>query len=427
MHVITRRSSLSSSPSSLDSRVLLIITAISALSLLVLLHPDSSLLLLAPRSSKPLVKLRSPPPPLPSTNGTAEARTERKAKLDQSRIAVCLVGAARRFELTGPSIVEHLLKGHPNSDLFLHSPYDKNSYKLLLLKGSPRIAAVRIFHPQQIRETESQARVLTGLNSPSGIQGLLQYFNLVEGCLDMIRAYQTQNNFTYDWIVRTRVDGFWTAPLGPENFVPGKYVVPQGSNYGGLNDRLGVGDLATSIAALSRLSLIPRLDAAGLRQLNSEAAFRAQLRAQRVPHAARRVPFCVVTDRRYAFPPTRYGVPVAATSSRGPLSGAKCRPCTAACRGRCVARVMRPMYRWWSWTDWEDGSLQLCDARGAWQEGWEGMFDGMAGEEAARGRRRIGGLRLEDCVSEFEDFKGRTANWDAPPAKEICGLGLARG
>lgn len=183
MHIITRRSSLSSSPLSVDSRVLLIITTISALSLLVLLHPDSSLLLLAPRSLEPPTKPRSLPPP-PSTNGTAEARTERKAKLDRSRIAVCLVGAARRFELTGPSIVEHLLKGHPNSDLFLHSPYDKNSYKLLLLKGSPRIAAVRIFRPQRIRETESQARVLTGLNSPSGIQvGWFPFSSPPSSCL----------------------------------------------------------------------------------------------------------------------------------------------------------------------------------------------------------------------------------------------------
>ncbi|KAK3427304.1 uncharacterized protein LOC104450311 [Eucalyptus grandis] len=419
-HIITRRWSSPSLPSSLDSRLLLVVTTMTSLSLLALLHPDSSLLLCT-RSLGPPVKPRLPPP---WANSTSEARTGRKAELDRSRMAVCLVGAARRFELTGPSIVEHILKVYPNSDLFLHSPLDQNSYKLLLLKESPRIAAVRVFRPERIRWNESQARVLTGLNSPSGIQGLLQYFNLVEGCLNMIRAYQTRNNFTYDWIVRTRVDGFWTAPLGPDNFVRGTYVVPQGSNYGGLNDRLGVGDLATSTAALSRLSMIPRLDSAGFRQLNSEAAFRAQLRAQRVPHAARRVSFCVLSDRRYAFPPTRYGVPVAAVSSRGPLSGAKCRPCAAACRGRCVARVMRAMDRWWSWTNWENGSLQLCDARRGWEEGWERMFDEVAGEEAARGRERIRGLRWEDCVGEFEALKGRTANWDAPSSKEICSLGL---
>ncbi|CAA0812479.1 Unknown protein [Striga hermonthica] len=194
-----------------------------------------------------------------------------------SRIAVCLVGGARRFELTGPSIVERILRVYESSDLFLHSPLDANSFKLLLLNDAPRIAFVRIFKPEPMPETEPEARVLAAANSPNGIQGLLQYFNLVEGCLKMVKAYQEENNFTYDWVIRTRVDGYWSGPMGPENFIPGKYVVPPGSSYGGLNDRFGVGDYNTSVTALSRLSLIPQLDSAGLTQLNSEAAFRLSL------------------------------------------------------------------------------------------------------------------------------------------------------
>lgn len=90
--------------------------------------------------------------------------------LSGSRIAVCLVGGARRFELTGPSIVERILRVYANSDLFLHSPLDSNSYKLLLLNDAPRIAAVKIFKPKPIPETESEVRVLTARNSPNGIQ-----------------------------------------------------------------------------------------------------------------------------------------------------------------------------------------------------------------------------------------------------------------
>lgn len=96
--------------------------------------------------------------------------TRREEPLNGSRIAVCLVGGARRFEVTGASIVERVLRVYENSDLFLHSPLDSNAYKLLLLNDAPRIASVKIFKPQPIPETESQLRVLTASNSPNGIQ-----------------------------------------------------------------------------------------------------------------------------------------------------------------------------------------------------------------------------------------------------------------
>ncbi|KAJ6399713.1 hypothetical protein OIU77_020297 [Salix suchowensis] len=273
-------------------------------------------------------------------------------------------------------------------------------------------------------ETLPQLRVLTAANSPNGIQGLLQYFNLVEGCLAMIQEHQSLNGFKYDWIVRTRVDGYWNAPLGPENFIPGHYLVPPGSTYGGLNDRLGIGDLNTSTVALSRLSLVPHLDAAGFRQLNSEAAFKAQLTTQGVPFATKRTPFCIVSDRKYDFPPSRFGVPVAALSSPGPLSGAKCRPCKPACEGTCVGDVMTWLYKDWSWTDWENGALKLCDARGDLEAGWEKIFDKDAGKEFASERKRVRGLNTKQCADDFNEMKKKASKWDAPPVEEICRLGL---
>lgn len=359
-----------------------------------------------------------------STTFSVPPPPTRKDELLRSRIAVCLVGGARRFELTGPSIVEKILEEYPNSDLFLHSPLDHDAFKFSLLKTAPRLAGVRIFEPKPIQETEPELRVLTAANSPNGIQGLLQYFNLVEGCLTLIQKYQKQHKFKYDWIVRTRVDGYWNAPLHPSNFIPGQYLVPPGSTYGGLNDRLGIGDLNTSIVALSRLSLIPVLDSAGFRQLNSETSFRAQLTTRNVSYVTKRLPFCVVSDRRYGFPPSRFGVPVAALSSPGPLSGAKCRPCSAACRGQCVAAVMAGLYKGWSWTDWTNGTLELCDARSEWESGWEKIFDQFAGEKLAAERRRVWDLTLSKCVADFEEMKRRSGSWEAPPAEKICGMGL---
>ncbi|GMP44518.1 hypothetical protein CsSME_00013421 [Camellia sinensis var. sinensis] len=416
--------------SDLDWRVLLLILPLSLLLFLSLSSsssPFTSLPSFPPLKSilynrtTPSPNLSRSPPPIPPPPNTNESETSR---LERSRMAVCLVGGARRFELTGPSIVAKILKVYPNSDLFLHSPMDSNAFKFSLLKIAPKIASVKIFQPKPIPETESELRVLTASNSPNGIQGLLQYFNLVEGCLKMIKAYQDQNNITYDWIVRTRVDSYWSGPLTPDNFVPGQYLVPPGSSYGGLNDRLGIGDFNTSTVALSRLSLIPQLNSAGFRQLNSETAFRAQLTTQRVPYITKRVPFCIVTDRRYEFPPAHYGVPVAAMSSPGPLSGAKCRPCTAACSGSCVENVMSRLDKGWSWTDWANGTLQLCNAHGEWEKGWERVFDRAAGKKLAAARKRVWEMKMKQCVDDFEEMKRRTAIWDTPAVAEICRVGL---
>nr|XP_028950321.1 uncharacterized protein LOC103410441 [Malus domestica] len=218
----------------------------------------------------------------------------------------------------------------------------------------------------------------------------------------------------------TRVDGYWNAPLHPKYFVPGQYLVPPGSSYGGLNDRFGVGDLNTSTVALSRLSLLPQLDAAGFHQLNSETAFKAQLTIQGVPYVTKRLPFCIVTDRKYEFPPHRFGVPVASLSSPGPLSGAKCRPCTPVCQGPCVADVMQSLYKGWSWTHWANGTLELCDAHDAWEKDWEIKFDRVAGKKLAAERKRVAGMTTEQCIHDFNQMKKRTANWDAPPAEQIC-------
>lgn len=111
---------------------------------------------------------------------------------------------------------------------------------------------------------------------------------------------------------------------------------------------------------------------------------------------------------------------MASITSKGPLSGVKCRPCSAICTGPCVEKIMKELDQKWSWTEWKNGSIELCDASNEWEKGWEWIFDGVAGKEAAKERKRIKDLDATRCVREFEVMKGRTDRWEAPALWKIC-------
>lgn len=110
-------------------------------------------------------------------------------KYSTSRMAICLVGGARRFELTGPTILEHVLNVYPEADLFVHSNLDENSFKLSLLRLAPRVTEMRIRKPGILPETEEQRRVLTKSNSPNGIQVWHSILHFCNFCMFFYRYF----------------------------------------------------------------------------------------------------------------------------------------------------------------------------------------------------------------------------------------------
>lgn len=351
-----------------------------------------------------------------------QSKIETQLQNSTGRVAVCLVGAARAFELTGKTLQKYVLDVYNDTDIFLHSPIDKDTHKFTLLKGSFRLAMARIFIPQNLPESNLQREVLSGANSPNGIQGLLQYFHLVEGCLDMIQKREEELKIKYEWIVRTRVDGYWSGPLPAiASLNSSEYHVPAGSQFGGLNDRFGVGNFRTSQAALSRLRLLPLMHAKGKRNLNSETAFRVQLEVSEVPVSLDNFPFCILTYRKYHWPPELWGVPVAALTAKGPLNGAKCRPCTPKATGADAQAIVEKLNKGWGYPGHIEG-LELCDARGDWEQDWEKIYETATGLSISSDMV-VTTRSVSECVKDVEEFQRLWEVWDAPPAKLICSYG----
>eukprot|EP00897_Mesotaenium_endlicherianum_P006781 jgi/Mesen1/6130/ME000313S05252 len=355
------------------------------------------------------------------------------------RVAICLVGGAREFQLTGPSIVKHLLGAYEHTDIFLHSPLDENSHKLsLLAAAATNVVDVRIAPDVPINETQITDRLLAVIRcqtcpDPQTRQGLMQQFKGVETCVSMITAFEQRHKFHYHWVLRTRVDGYWTGPppaLG--SLDRSGYTIPAGSDWGGLNDRLGMGSRAISWLGLRRLSVLRELaDDGGYSALNAEKTYLAQMEFLNIKVTRASFPFCILSHKKASR-----GFPVsAALSSTAALNGAKCRPCTPSVVGKEAAeyisqlpeRVFGP----------EVDGVDLCEAEGDWTSDWKDIFDRDAGADAAQIRTYMEGRTLDECVRDWNDFQPWVRTWDAPPARVVCmraglgelhkGLGFPRG
>lgn len=336
------------------------------------------------------------------------------------RVAICLVGGLRAFQLTGPSIGKYLLDVYSEADLFVHAPVDTDVHKLTLLTGRPHLASVKLFVPSRLDETQLAKEVLTASGSPNGIQGLLQYFKLVEGCWGLIEDYEARHNFKYDWVIRSRVDGFWNGPMPPiEAFNSSRYYVPYGSDFGGLNDRLGVGTRATSEVALRRMSLLPQIHQQGYRDINSEASFKAQFNTSHVEVELNRFPFCVLSVRTYKWPIGPHGIPVASISSKGALNGAKCRPCKPSLVGGAAQKALNK-------SSGSRGAIgptddaELCDAHLGWEKNWEQIYDAVAGPDLAEVRQSMSNRTVDECMEDMQRFHRQWEFWSAPSAEDLC-------
>eukprot|EP00271_Cylindrocystis_brebissonii_P012808 TRINITY_DN32310_c0_g1_i1.p1 TRINITY_DN32310_c0_g1~~TRINITY_DN32310_c0_g1_i1.p1 ORF type:complete len:911 (+),score=98.52 TRINITY_DN32310_c0_g1_i1:401-3133(+) len=366
----------------------------------------------------PLPELSSPVAPLEGAGSASQKK--------EPLLAVCLVGGARDLELTVLSLKKHLLSAYANSHVFVNVPFDEKTHKVSLFADVPNLVKLRVVTASPLPEPDPAKRMMNGKTAPNGLQGLLHYFMLVEGCVEIIAQQEAKypQNGRYEWILRTRVDTYWTGPPPSLHSIdPRTYAVPVGSRWAGLNDRFGLGTRDLSEIALKRFSMLSELQAANYTGFNSEKAFAAQLNIRRVPSVSLSLPFCVLSRRRYgtARSGNKYTVPMFSMFSSGEQSGAKCRPCApAVAEGPEAEEIVGALMETHGWPGRNKG-LAICDSNVDWENGWEMLYDRGAGPENAKIRQSFTLRKLDRCLREYHQLESLKRDvYEGPPSSLVC-------
>ncbi|CAI5463188.1 unnamed protein product [Closterium sp. Yama58-4] len=209
------------------------------------------------------------------------------------------------------------------------------------------------------------------------------------------------------------------------------YIVPYGSNWGGVNDRFGFGRREESVVALSRLAMLDEVNRyrqriGVTRQMNSEVTFKLQLKSRDISIQPANLPFCVLSRR--AFPDACSSITVSINASV-PLNGAKCQPCHPCAQGKEVEAILNatsPSSD--KWLGPVQSGVAFCPGgkgRGkgqSWPSDWEEIYRRTAGDELGarqrRIRRRVG--EIDTCTRFLEKMKETVSNWDAPSPLALC-------
>lgn len=352
-----------------------------------------------------------------------------KPRAPPNNVAVCLVGGARDADVTGHTLMKNLVAVYSPCDIFINTPLDENTAKIGWMFGNAPetvvFRAVRFFPVIPVNESLHPMEALCDMGSPNGKQGMLQYFTIVEGCFEMMVAYEQKHGFEYKWVVRTRIDTYWIAPPPPLHTLdPLALTVPNGSDWTGLNDRFGIGNHSTTEASMRRLSRIGSIFERVKYFMTSEPLMKEQMYG--FPISRSNVAFCVLT-RRLFTEVTQGGCSgcVYDMASTAPLSGAYCQPCVPCLTGPNATAELQPRN---SGNDYHIGGnlegINICQSgdKQVWAPDWEKRFDSFAEKEASNAywKTRSQLYHLPECSATLKLMELRTENWTAPLSALIC-------
>lgn len=152
------------------------------------------------------------------------------------RVALCIIGQPRHFEETFPSIFKNIIKPN-NADVFFHCWYDpeeageeikngglcyyKNRKKGFIMPKGLDKNLVELYKPKKYI-IEKQRFLKIESDKMKGVDcttGLSMYYSIMKSH-DLVREYENENNFRYDFIIKIRYDMYCEEPLIMKKYNP---------------------------------------------------------------------------------------------------------------------------------------------------------------------------------------------------------------
>lgn len=150
------------------------------------------------------------------------------------KVAIYLIGQPRYFEETYPNIYKNIIKPN-NADVFLHgwfNPeesnkeikhggicYYKNRKKGYIIKPNTDKRLIELYKPKKyLIEPQKFLKIKNKkMENVNCTSGLSMYYSIMIAN-DLVREYENENNFRYDFVVKLRYDMYCDKPLILKNF-----------------------------------------------------------------------------------------------------------------------------------------------------------------------------------------------------------------
>lgn len=168
-----------------------------------------------------------------------------------TKVALCISGQIRNIEKTYPSIYENIIKPN-NADVFIHAWFDKDnlqSYSIdqnreAQLTSDIDKKIIELYKPKKIlfEKQKCFANSYSNLYVPDSwkegalqmmsktkektldtanlhiIQNSMSMWYSIYKCNELKEEYAVENNFSYDYVIRTRFDLILCEPLYVSNY-----------------------------------------------------------------------------------------------------------------------------------------------------------------------------------------------------------------